>query len=158
MNLSDYKADLLLQLSAEPQRQAKASQAIAGIEAGIGELAALGYRFACVEALSTHTPEPPQEYPKMLYRSGEYPFDITVEDEDGEREALERGYAGRGEAMKALEPAVNSEPKNPIPGENFQAPKPALTDKEVLDKRIDAGSGASIPSQPVAQAAAKVAS
>lgn len=148
MNLTDKKSTILLDLSAEPQRQAKASQGIAAIEAGIAELAQLGYRFAAVEAETTHTPSEPQEYPKMLYRATEYPFEVTVDDGDAEAEARKRGYTGPLDAPPS-QSAMNSQPLNPTTAPPVHAPKPPITDHDVLEQRIANNSGASTPTTDV---------
>ena len=97
MNLSEVKSSIISNLTSEPQRQAKAAAGIASIEAGIAELAALGYSFAAVESNTAHSPETPIEFPKMLYRSGEYPTEITVDDEEAEADARSKGYVGRND-------------------------------------------------------------
>lgn len=143
MNLTEKKSEILLALSAEPQRQAKASQAIANIEAGIAELASLGLSYAAVEAQTSHTPASPQEFPKMLTRSGDYPNELVVNDENEESDARKDGYVFAGDAKPTIQPAVNSVPDaDPVPA---KAPTPAMTDKQVLDARMAAGSGTSTP-------------
>lgn len=107
MNLEKAKSNISLELAAEPQKQAKADAAFDGLRAGIAELAALGYRFAVVEEFGSHEPQVPDEFPKMLYRRGAYPTEITVDDEVGEEKARADGY---GEHPSLVTPVPEAKP------------------------------------------------
>lgn len=107
MNLSDLKSSISLDLALKPQSEALAVKAIDSISAGIDELAKLGYRFALVPSDSPHAPSAPEEFPKMLYKVGAVPPELTVTDEDSESKARAEGYSALGEpapALPALEP------------------------------------------------------
>lgn len=125
MDLQAYSDKLSLDLMAEPQKQAKAKAAVASLSAGISELSALGYRLAVVEEFGTHEAPTPDEFPKMLYRKGEYPTEVTVEDEVAEAEARAKGYAGMNEVPKPKveAPAPAPQVAKPAPGP-APAPQP----------------------------------
>lgn len=114
MNLNDLKDKLNLELSTQPQRQAKALQGLESIRAGQAELAALGYRLVVEEEALGKNAALPEEFPKMLFLRGGNPPEVTVEDEEEEGKAREKGYAGLNEVPK---PKV--EVPAPVP-----APKP----------------------------------
>lgn len=144
MDLNEYKGRLTLELSTQPQKQAKALAAVDSLSAGIAELASLGYRVAAVDEFTTHEPPRPEEFPKMLYCAGKVPPEVTVEDEAGEAEARKNDYRGLNEALAPLQPAVDSNPLTPNLAPPAHAPDPPITDKEVLEQRIAEGSGASV--------------
>lgn len=110
MDLNELKNKVSLDFAAEPQKEAKGQQAVASIQAGISELSALGYRYALVEEFGTHEAPVPQEYPKMLYRVGQYPTELTVGNEMEEAEAAKDGYASRVPADVAAVEAASKVP------------------------------------------------
>lgn len=120
MNLSDLRSKVTLDFLDKPQLQAKAVNAVASLEAAIGELSSLGYRYAVVEEFGSHAAPVPQEFPKMLYRTGEFPREVTVDDEEGEATARKLGYAGLNEPPEAPEPVAPPKLVPPAP-----APQPA---------------------------------
>lgn len=148
MNLTDLKDRLTTELAMEPQRQALATGAVDSVVAGIAELAKLGYRFTLVPSEHPAVEAQVEEYPKMLYRN-QVPTELTVDSEEAETEARADGYRALNEAVKPVpEPAVDSQPKNSSTEAPVQAPKPAMTEKEVVEARMAAGSGASKPNVP----------
>ena len=147
----------------EPQKAALAAGALASIFAGIGELAKLGYRYDLVE-LVPEDRESIVEYPKMLYHDalGTRTVDNEVEENKlgpGWRTTPTLEFVPPPPSGKPVVPPPSSPPPEVIAKgastsiDSTQSPSlvvdkqpaPAMTDKQVLDKRIAEGSGASTP-------------
>lgn len=112
MDLKELKNQLALDLAMWPQREAKAQNAVDSLSAAIGELASLGYRFAVVEELGQHVAPVPEEFPKMLYRQGDFPREVTVETEEDEAKARAAGYAGLGHVPAPVAQAPAAAPES----------------------------------------------
>lgn len=110
ISLDELEARTKLDKSQTPQRDAKIQNGIGAIRAGIAELAAAGYQFACVPLHGTHKPPEPEQYPKMLYgeRSGK-PATLVVENEDEEAEARSTGWGDLNPKPVAAEQTIEQQ-------------------------------------------------
>lgn len=83
----ELKGKLALQFALEPQKAYQANSAIAGVFAGLEELAKLGHTYQLVEGASAL----PLEFPKMVYSDSLAPYELVVNSQD-ELEALPQGW------------------------------------------------------------------